>query len=247
VAGWGGQGGRGGAPAAVGAARFMGRLGLDPSPFAAEAARLSEEGGTPLYLALGGRVAAVAAVADTIRPSAVEAVAALHAQGVRTAMVTGDDRRTALAVARRLGIEDVRAEVMPGAKAEAVRQLRAAHGPVAFVGDGINDAPALAEADVGLAMGAGTDVAIEAAQVVIASPSLAAAPRALRLARATLSNIRQNLFWAFAYNAALIPVAAGVLQPSLGLTLSPMLAAAAMSLSSVSVLANALRLRRIGV
>jgi Au+-exporting ATPase len=159
-------------------------------------------------------------------------------------MVTGDNRRTAEAVARTLGIDDVVAEVLPDGKVEAVRRLKAQHGRLAYVGDGINDAPALAEADVGLGIGTGTDVAIEAADVVLVSGSLAGVPRAVALSRAVMRNIRQNLFWAFAYNVALIPVAAGVLWPAFGVLLSPIFAAAAMALSSVFVLGNALRLRR---
>src|SRR5690606_32166831 len=162
---------------------------------------------------------------------------------LKVAMITGDNARTAQAIARRLGIDQVVAEVLPEGKVEALRRRKKEHGPVAFVGDGINDAPALAEADVGLAIGSGTDVAIEAADVVLMSGSLKGVPNAIALSKATIRNIRQNLFWAFAYNVALIPVAAGVLYPAFGILLSPMFAAGAMALSSVFVVSNALRLR----
>jgi len=163
------------------------------------------------------------------------------------AMITGDNALTAKAIAARLGIDEVVAEVLPDGKVEAVRRLKARYGTLAFVGDGINDAPALAEADVGLAIGTGTDVAIEAADVVLMSGSLQGVPNAIALSKATIGNIRQNLFWAFAYNTALIPLAAGALYPSLGILLSPVFAAGAMALSSVFVLGNALRLRRFAV
>ncbi|MEM6441531.1 MAG: copper-translocating P-type ATPase, partial [Pseudomonadota bacterium] len=229
----------------IGADRFMARLGRDASAFAPQAERLAADGATPVYAARDGRVVALLAISDPIRPAAAPTVAALHALGLKTALITGDDRRAARAVAARLGIEEVTAEVMPGGKVEALKTLRAAHGPVAFVGDGLNDAPALAEAEAGLALATGTDVAIEAADAVLVSGALSGVPTAFALSRAVIRNIRQNLFWAFAYNAALIPVAAGLLWPAFGILLSPMLAAAAMSLSSVSVLANALRLRRV--
>src|SRR5690606_27617210 len=197
---------------------------------------------TPLYAAVGGELAAILAVADPIKTTTPAAIRALHALGLEVAMITGDDRHTAEAIAKQLGIDEVVAEVLPGEKAEAVRRLT--HGRLAFVGDGINDAPALAEADVGIAIGTGTDVAIEAADVVLMSGDLEGVPRAIGLSKATIRNIRQNLFWAFAYNRALIPVAAGVLYPVSGLLLSPVFAAGAMALSSVFVLGNALRLRR---
>jgi len=227
----------------VGADRLMAERGLDVSPFAAEAARLAEAGRTPLYVAIDGRAAAVLAVADPIKPTSRAAVAALHALGLQVAMVTGDNRRTAQSVAGELAIDDVLAEVLPGGKAEAVERLRAAHGAVAFVGDGVNDAPALATADVGLAIGQGSDIAIESADVVLMSGDLIGVANAIALSRATLANIRQNLAWAFGYNVVLIPLAAGALYPAFGLTLSPVVAAGAMALSSVSVLTNALRLR----
>jgi Au+-exporting ATPase len=228
----------------IGADRYMHRLGLDVGVFTPVAERLGGEGKSPLYAAVDGRLAAIVAVSDPLKPASRGAVAALHRLGLKVAMITGDDARTAHAVARQLGIDEVVAEVLPEGKVDAVRHLRAAHGTVAFVGDGINDAPALAEADVGLAMGGGTDVAMESSDVVLMSGSLQGVPTAIALSRATLGNIRQNLFWAFAYNAALVPVAAGVLYPAFGLLLSPVFAAGAMAMSSVFVLGNALRLRR---
>jgi len=228
----------------VGAGRYLQRLGIDAGGLAGVALRLSDEGKTAVYVAIDGRAAGVIAVADALKPSSAEAVAALHALGKRVAMITGDDARTARAIAAKLGIDDVLAEVLPDGKAEAVRGLQASGDKVAFVGDGINDAPALAQADVGLAIGTGTDVAIESADVVLMSGDLRNVPNAIALSRATLANIRQNLFWAFAYNTLLIPVAAGVLYPAFGLLLSPIFAAAAMGLSSVFVVSNALRLRR---
>ena len=228
----------------VGADRYMARLGHDVALFAAEARRLGKEGKSPLYAALDGRLAAIVAVADPIRNTTPEAIAALHRMGLRIAMITGDNRRTAEAVGRRLGIDEVIAEVLPRQKVEAIHRLRAEGRKLAFVGDGINDAPALAEADVGIAIGTGTDIAIEAAEVVLMSGDLRGVVNAIALSRGTIRNIRENLFWAFAYNAALIPVAGGILYPFYGILLSPVLAAGAMALSSLFVLANALRLRR---
>ena len=233
----------GGVRVEIGADRYMAQLGHDVRAFAQTASRLANDGKSPIYVAIGGRLAAIIAVADPIKESTPDAIRALHALGLKVAMITGDNRRTAEAIGRRLGIDEVVAEVLPDGKVAAIRRLKA-HGPVAFVGDGINDAPALAEADVGLAIGTGTDVAIEAADVVLMSGSLKGVPNAIALSRATMRNIRQNLFWAFAYNAALIPVAAGALWPSTGILLSPVFAAGAMALSSVFVLGNALRLRR---
>ena len=233
----------GGVSVQIGADRYMARLGHDIGAFAETAARLADEGKTPLYAAVDGRLAAILALADAIKDTTPGAIRALHAMGLKTAMVTGDNARTARAIARELGIDEVVAEVLPEGKVDAVRDLKAAHGRLAFVGDGINDAPALAEADVGIAIGTGTDVAIEAADVVLMSGALGGVPNAIALSKATIRNIRQNLFWAFAYNTALIPVAAGVLWPAFGILLSPIFAAGAMALSSVFVLGNALRLR----
>ncbi|MEE1655004.1 heavy metal translocating P-type ATPase [Microvirga sp. CF3062] len=227
----------------VGADRFMMKLGLPIADFADTAARLGAEGKSPLYAAVDGRLAAIIAVADPIKPSTPEAIAALHALGLKVAMITGDNRRTAEAIARRIGIDEVVAEVLPDGKVEVVKRLRAAHGQIAFVGDGINDAPALAEADIGIAIGTGTDIAIESADVVLMSGDVRGVVNAIALSKATIRNIGQNLFWAFAYNVLLIPVAAGVLYPFNGILLSPIFAAGAMALSSVFVLGNALRLR----
>lgn len=227
----------------IGADRYMRELNIDVTVFAATAERLGNEGKSPLYAAVDGRLAAIIAVADPIRATTPAAIAALHDLGLKVAMITGDNRRTADAIARQLGIDEVVAEVLPEGKVEAVRRLKASHGKLAFVGDGINDAPALAEADVGLAVGSGTDIAIEAADVVLMSGNLNGVASAIALSRATIGNIRQNLFWAFAYNTALIPVAAGALYPVWSVLMSPMLAAGAMALSSVFVLGNALRLR----
>ena len=233
-----------GARVEVGADRFMRELGLDVGSFARTAERLGNEGKSPLYAAIDGRLAAIIAVADPIKSSTPAAIAALHQLGLKVAMITGDNARTAQAIAKQLGIDEVVAEVLPEGKVEAVRRLKASHGQIAYVGDGINDAPALAEADVGLAIGTDTDVAVESADVVLMSGNLQGVPNAIALSKATIGNIRQNLFWAFGYNTALIPVAAGVLYPAYGVLLSPIFAAGAMALSSVFVLGNALRLRR---
>jgi P-type E1-E2 ATPase len=205
---------------------------------------VATEGKSPLYAAIDGRLAAIVAVADPIKPSTPEAIAALHALGLKVAMITGDNRKTAEAIAKRIGIDEVLAEVLPDGKVEVVKRLRQSHGKIAFVGDGINDAPALAEADIGIAIGTGTDIAIESADVVLMSGEVRGVVNAIALSQATIRNIQQNLFWAFAYNVLLIPVAAGVLYPFNGILLSPIFAAGAMALSSVFVLGNALRLRR---
>lgn len=227
----------------VGADRLMTGNGIDVHRFEDEATQLADEGKSPLYAAIDGRLAAILAVSDPIKESTPQALKALHELGLKVAMITGDNRRTAQAIARQLGIDEVVAEVLPDGKVEAVKALRQGGRQVAFVGDGINDAPALAEADVGIAIGTGTDVAIESADVVLMSGDLTGVPNAIGLSRATLRNIKQNLFWAFAYNTALIPVATGAFFPLFGILLSPVFAAAAMALSSIFVLGNALRLK----
>lgn len=233
----------GGAVVLVGSARLMAREGVAlPGGDAPEA--LARQGRTVFCLAVDGTLAAIIGVADRIKPGAPAAIAALHDLGVKVAMITGDGATTAQIIADQLGIDTVVAGVLPEGKVEALRGLRGA-GPVAFVGDGINDAPALASADIGIAIGTGTDIAIEAADVVLMSGDLAGVVNALALSRATMRNIRENLIWAFGYNAALIPVAAGVLYPAFGVLLSPALAAGAMALSSVFVVGNALRLTRV--
>ncbi|GGA26564.1 heavy metal translocating P-type ATPase [Neptunicoccus cionae] len=227
----------------VGADRLMTResVALDTAKTTGDA--LGHEGKTPLYVAIDGQLAAVIAVSDPIKQGTPEAISALHELGLTVAMITGDNKGTADAIARRLGIDTVVAEVLPDGKVSAIEQLAQEAGPIAFVGDGINDAPALARADVGIAIGTGTDVAIEAADVVLMSGDLAGVVNAINVSQRTMTNIRQNLFWAFSYNGLLIPVAAGVFYPLFGWLLSPALAAGAMALSSVFVLANALRLR----
>ena len=228
----------------VGADRFLRERGLDLSRWSEAAAALATQGKTPLYAAIDGQAAALFGVSDPIKPGSAPAVQALHALGVKTAMITGDNRRTAEAVAAALGIDHVQAETAPADKAAAVETLKRTIGFAAFVGDGVNDAPALATADVGLAVGHGSDIAIESADVVLMSGDLRSVVNAIALSRATLANIRQNLAWAFGYNIVLIPVAAGALFPLFGILLSPMVGAAAMAFSSVSVLTNALRLNR---
>jgi Cu+-exporting ATPase len=230
---------------AVGTRALLREIGADPGALAARAEELRAEGQTVFFAAVDGRPAGLVGVADPIKASTPEAIAALHAEGVRIVMLTGDGRTTAEAVARRLGLDEVIAEVLPEQKAEVVARLQAEGRTVAMAGDGLNDAPALARAHVGIAMGTGTDVAMESAGVTLVKGDLRGIARARRLSRRTMSNIRQNLFFAFAYNAAGVPIAAGVLYPWFGILLSPMLAAAAMSASSLSVVTNALRLRRL--
>lgn len=228
---------------ALGNPALFQEIGVDAAPLAAEANKRRGDGQTVMFVAVDGYAAGLVAVADPIKATTAEAVRQLHDEGLRLVMLTGDNRRTAEAVARQLGIDQVVADVLPEQKADAVKRLQAEGRFVAMAGDGINDAPALAQAQVGIAMGTGTDVAMESAGVTLVKGDLTGIVRARRLSRATMGNIRQNLFFAFVYNALGVPLAAGVLYPFLGLLLSPMIAAAAMSFSSVSVIANALRLR----
>jgi Cu+-exporting ATPase len=228
---------------AVGNAALMAAWALDVAPLRAEAERLAAEGKTPMYVAVDGALAGVVAVADPIKASSRPAVDRLRAMGLEVVMLTGDNRHTAEAVARAAGVDRVVAEVLPDGKVAEVRRLQAEGKVVAMVGDGINDAPALAQADVGVAIGGGTDVAVEAADVALMRGDLAGVARAITLSRRTMRTMKQNLFWAFAYNVVSIPIAAGVLYPALGLLLSPILASAAMAFSSVSVVSNSLRLR----
>ena len=230
---------------ALGNARFLSELSVDTKPLEPEAERLRQDGATAIFLAIDGKAAAIFAIADPVKETTPAALQALAQEKVRVVMLTGDNRTTAQAVARRLGIADVEAEVLPDQKSAVVEKLRREGRIVAMAGDGVNDAPALAAAEVGIAMGTGTDVAIESAGVTLLKGDLMGIVKARRLSQATMSNIRQNLFFAFIYNAAGVPIAAGVLYPFFGILLSPIIAAAAMALSSVSVVGNALRLRRL--
>ena len=234
-----------GRPVALGTAAYLAELGIDAPDMARRADELRGDGGTVVMVALDGRAAGLLQVVDPLKPGAREAVRALQAEGVHVVMVTGDARGTAAAVARQLGIEEVESEVLPSQKAEVVARYRGRGRTVAMAGDGINDAPALAAAHVGIAMGSGTDIAMESAGLTLVRGDLHGIVRARQLSRAVMRNIRQNLFWAFAYNALGVPVAAGVLYPFFGLLLSPMIASAAMSFSSVTVITNALRLRSV--
>jgi P-type Cu+ transporter len=229
---------------ALGNAKFLAELGIASAALDGEADRRRQDGATAIFVAVDGKLAGVIAIADPAKPTTPEALKALTADGIRIVMLTGDNRTTAVAVARRLGITEVEAEVLPDQKIKVIERLRRDGRVVAMAGDGVNDAPALAAADVGIAMGTGTDVAIESAGITLLKGDLRGIVRARRLSAATMHNIRQNLFFAFVYNAAGVPVAAGVLYPVFGILLSPVIAAAAMALSSVSVVGNALRLRR---
>ncbi|MEX0590982.1 MAG: heavy metal translocating P-type ATPase [Xanthobacteraceae bacterium] len=230
---------------ALGNAKFLSELGVDTAALEADADKLRRDGATAIFASIDGKAAGILAIADPIKPTTPAALKALKSEGIRIVMLTGDNRTTAEAVARRLGIDDVQAEVLPDQKSAIVEKLRREGRVVAMAGDGVNDAPALAASDVGIAMGTGTDVAIESAGITLLKGDLSGIVRARRLSAATMKNIRQNLFLAFVYNAAGVPVAAGVLYPFFGILLSPIVAAAAMAASSVSVVANALRLRQV--
>jgi len=233
-----------GTAVAIGNARLMADHAIDIGPVAADAERLAGEGKTPMYIAADGRLAGLIAVADPIKATSGDAIRRLQAMGLEVVMLTGDNERTAAAIANAAGISRVVAGVMPEGKVDEIRRIQAAGQVVAMVGDGINDAPALAQADIGIAIGTGTDIAVEAADVVLMRGDLRSAADAIQLSRRTMRTMKQNLFWAFIYNVVGIPIAAGVLYPSLGLLLSPVLASAAMAFSSVSVVTNSLRLRR---
>ena len=232
---------------AIGTAKFLKEQGVDVSSLAARADELRAEGATSIFVGIDGKVAGVIAIADPVKASTQAALEALRADGIRIVMLTGDNRTTAEAIARQLGISEIEAEVLPDQKSAVVEKLKREGRIVAMAGDGVNDAPALAAADVGIAMGTGTDVAIESAGVTLLKGDLQGIVRARKLSVATMGNIRQNLFFAFIYNAAGVPIAAGVLYPAFGILLSPIIAAAAMALSSVSVIANALRLRSVNL
>ncbi len=229
---------------ALGNTNYLTSIGIDVASFVGEAERLREEGATVIHMGIDGKLAGLFAVADPVKASTPEALKALNAEGIKVIMLTGDNRTTANAVATKLGISDVEAEVLPDQKSAVVARLRKTGRIVGMAGDGVNDAPALAAADVGIAMGTGTDVAMESAGITLLKGDLGGIVRARKLSQATMRNIRQNLFFAFIYNSVGIPIAAGILYPSFGILLSPMIGAAAMSLSSVSVVSNALRLRR---
>jgi Cu+-exporting ATPase len=229
---------------ALGNAKFFAERGIATAALQGEAERFRSDGGTVIFVAINGVLAGLIAVADPLKPTTQSALDALRAQGLTIVMLTGDSRGTALAIAKKLGIDDVEAEILPEGKSAAVEALRRAGRIVAMAGDGINDAPALAAADVGIAMGGGTDIAMASAGVTLVKGDLMGIVRARNLSAATMHNIRQNLWFAFVYNAAGVPIAAGALYPLFGLLLSPAFGAAAMALSSVSVIANALRLRR---
>jgi Cu+-exporting ATPase len=227
----------------LGNARFLGELNIATQPLEQEAERFRSEGATMIFVAINGKLAGVIAIADPVKETAAPALERLKAEGIAIVMLTGDNRTTAMAVARKLGITEVEAEVLPEQKSAVIETLKAKGRVVAMAGDGVNDAPALATADVGIAMGTGADVAMESAGITLLGGDLRGIVRARRLSHAVMRNIRQNLFFAFIYNAAGVPIAAGVLYPVSGILLSPMIGALAMSLSSFSVIANALRLR----
>jgi Cu+-exporting ATPase len=209
----------------------------------AAAEQLAEEGKTPLWIAINGSLAGIIVVADTVKPTSIQAIRQFHTEGLRVVMLTGDNERTARTIARQIGVDDVIAGVLPAAKVDAIKRLQAEQRIVAMVGDGVNDAPALAQAEVGITMASGSDVAMEAGDVTLMRSELTGVAAAIALSRGTMRVIRQNLFWAFIYNVIGIPLAAGVLYPVFGLLLSPVIASAAMALSSFSVVTNSLRLR----
>lgn len=227
----------------LGNKKLMNEKGIDLNGYTEHADRLAEEGKTPMYVSIDSKLKGLIAVADVVKPSSLAAIKTLHKMGIEVAMITGDNRKTAEAIAKQVGIDRVLAEVLPQDKANEVKKLQSEGKKVAMVGDGINDAPALAQADIGIAIGSGTDVAMESADIVLMRSDLMDVPTALQLSKSTIRNIKQNLFWAFAYNVAGIPVAAGLLYAFGGPKLNPIIAAAAMSLSSVSVLTNVLRLK----
>ena len=231
----------------LGNSTFLNSSGIETQLLEAKAEKLRGDGATVINIAVDGRLAGIIAIADPVKQSTAAALKALAAEGIKVIMLTGDNRTTANAVAQQLGIADVEAEVLPDQKSAVVSKFQKNGRIVAMAGDGVNDAPALAAADVGIAMGTGTDVAMESAGVTLLGGDLGGIVRARRLSQATMRNIRQNLFFAFMYNAAGIPIAAGVLYPTFGLLLSPIIAAAAMALSSVSVVGNALRLRSVRI
>jgi Cu+-exporting ATPase len=232
---------------ALGNAALLQELGVDAGPLASRAEALRADGQTVMFVIVDDKVLGLVGVADPIKATTAEAIRDLHAEGLRIVMLTGDSRTTAQAVATKLALDDVVAEVLPDEKVETIKKLQREGRTVAMAGDGVNDAPALAQANVGIAMGTGTDVAMKSAGVTLVKGDLRGIVRARKLSRATIGNIRQNLFFAFVYNTVGVPVAAGALYPAFGLLLSPMIAAAAMSMSSVSVVANALRLRRVSL
>jgi Cu+-exporting ATPase len=229
----------------VGNTALMARYSVSTDSLQAATVRIADKGRTPLWIAIDGNLAGIIAVADTIKPTSIGAIRQMHAEGLRVVMLTGDNEHTARAIAHEAGVDEVIAGVLPAGKAEAIKHLQGEHRVVAMVGDGVNDAPALAQADVGLTMASGSDIAMEAGDVTLMRSDLAGVAAAIALSRATMRVMRQNLFWAFVYNVIGIPLAAGALYPFFGLLLSPVMASAAMALSSFSVVTNSLRLRRL--
>ena len=229
----------------VGNSALMARYSISTDSLRAAAVRIAKEGKTPLWIAIDGSLAGIIAVADAIKPTSIHAIRQMHAEGLRVVMLTGDNEQTARAIAREAGVDEVIAGVLPAGKVEAIKRLQEEHRVVAMVGDGVNDAPALAQADVGLTMASGSDIAMEAGDVTLMRSDLTGVAAAIALSRATMRVMRQNLFWAFVYNVIGIPLAAGALYPVFGLLLSPVIASAAMALSSFSVVTNSLRLRRL--